>query len=336
MIKFVLAMAIPVEDFSVEIFKNDSDQRKEEREHQKEIEARKNGRTFHASESPASEDMKSRVLRAREKIKKAVFEKKPELVSVTVLLLMLDIWKDGFVTNRTKSNHKGVTIMTMTVSPPKAKINGLNNTFIVAFSTKHNNAGWAAVEERLFREIAEGSDPANPMMVYSGALQKMVVTHCDVFAMMEDKVERADATSTLGCTSPVHQRFGVNHLVVLPKVKKDVATAHFIKEQSGNADDDTRWGWIFDLVSDTPTSGGTLPSCYACRRANLLHIGLKSTNKAADECLRIAKGHGHHFCGCADWTLGEDDEANKLTMFDLLKNYPTKMSADCPVPVPKD
>ena len=47
------------------------------------------------------------------------------------------------------------------------------------------------------------------MKVYNGELQKMVYIHCDVVAMMNDKVEKADATHTLAATSTIHRRFGI-------------------------------------------------------------------------------------------------------------------------------
>jgi hypothetical protein len=120
-----------------------------------------------------------------------------------MIIVPLTDWLDGFGSNRTKQNRKPIRLWTWNASPPRETVNTVSNTFPIAIGMK-KNSNWNQVEQQFRKDQADGE----PLLLYHGGLKKIVPVYVKRIASLQDKVERADVTSMLSCTSDYHRCFG--------------------------------------------------------------------------------------------------------------------------------
>ena len=262
---------------------------------------------------------------ALRRLKTGVKQNKNSSDPVSLIVWCVD-WRDGFGANRAKSMRKPLVAWTWTVSPPKEKINAVDNTFAVAVGLK-KSTGWNDVEHQFRKDVALFGSSSR-ILVYHGGLKQVVPIFVKRIASLEDKIERADVTNTMGCGSPQHRIFGVSMKFDPPSIKTAQVKQHLFLQQDapmGNAIL-TRYGWSAEVMHRTSNSA-VLPSCYSCRKRILsnLYSVFYSTGQAwdsQDEC-----------DVCANWTISD---ANRVKLrFVKPDEYPTTKKEGIPaVPAP--
>lgn len=231
-----------------------------------------------------------------------------------VVCLHLSDWKDGFDSAKVKSNRNAIDSKTFTISPPKSRINGTENTFAVALGLKKAK-GWRKVEAMFRKELDELTNAREPIMLYHGVLQKMVPCFFKEFAVLSDKQERNYLTGTLGCGSNIHRCFGVSSSVQTASCKLHELKDFLSKERLGQAQ--ATFGWTCEYL-DSRRNGADLPSCKSCR------------TQAIRKLLGLDPGRVRNCNVCANWNLLD----NSLH-FVPHKDYPTSAAEGCPVPAPE-
>mgnify|MGYP000464494245 CR=1 FL=1 len=262
------------------------------------------------------------------------------------------LWRDGFGTNRTKNNRKTSMAWTFSISPGKAAVNSVSNTFPMALGLKKNNA-WPKVEHKVRMDTSILGDPLTPLEVYHGGLKKMVRVFAVIINGSYDKPERADITGTLGFGSNSHRSFGRLVQISTPpcdskKVAVFLAAANPHKTES--ITNRLEWGWsdqMLDLRGGNVKNGAVLPACRFCRAKNL-HALLGAFPKAKNNYVHtvddksevqlpdiahdeLVENYGD--CPtCANWIL-DATTASKLP-FKAPQDYPTTCDPNCPVEPP--
>lgn len=233
-------------------------------------------------------------------------------------------WRDGFGPNRTKGNRNSVVAWTITISPPKNKVNATTNTFLVALGSKKNSA-WPKVEHRFRMDLAKLQDLCNPLKVYHGTLQKVIPVCSRRFASLEDKVERPDVTATIACASDYHRCFGTSVRIATPKCDNvRMNRKQFQYEKAGGRTPHP--GWSDEFAVRGNTNGSKLPSCLPCRRRIWKQLFRQQPTPHQDNA---------NCSECTNWEVcGET--ASHLLKHDPPKDYPKQLSNnDCPLPVPE-
>ena len=231
-------------------------------------------------------------------------------------------WKDGFGPNRTKNNRGSVDVKTLTISPPKALINGTENTFAVALGLKKAK-GWAKVEHLFLKDLQELTSTTEPQLFYHGTLQKIIPVFCKRFASIADKMERPIVSGTIGFSSDAHRCFGIAGKIQTPRCKVEEVKAYFANQRLGLQSGG--WGWSDQFISrDGEPNGAKFAACRHCRRRGLLKLGL--TFQVADD--------SDDGCGlCTYWDLLKRDNNMSLD-FKQHKDWPTRITEGSPVPPP--
>jgi len=243
------------------------------------------------------------------------------------LLLWAVDWRDGFGSNRTKQNRKSTNAWTFSLSTPSDKVNSLSNTLPIALGLK-KNPFWPEVEHRFRKDMAHLDGGLKPIMVYHGGIRKCVPIFVRRLACLTDKVERADYTSTLSCTSPFHRFFGRIIKFDPPKMNVD-AIGQYIENQKSGQHDLTlkQFGWSCDYV-DRTTNGGSFPSCYRCRKKNVDRI-----REFEPQYIYDGMQQDEEECSlCGNWALNSTNK--KKLSFQAPKNYPTMALPNSPVRPP--
>lgn len=233
-------------------------------------------------------------------------------------------WRDGFNTNRAKSMRKSLVAWTWTFSPPKEKINGLDNTFAMAIGMKKNNS-WKTVEHLYRRDLLCLSDPENPFFVYHGGLRKIIPVYVKRIASLEDKVERADISGTMACTSNYHRIFGLSlRCWPAPTVRVDDVSDFLFEQSAAEAGSPILkiWGWCSQMLEST-TNSVRLASCMACRKSNLEDLRGGMSHPSCCQCSI-----------CAHWTVSESTK--EILRFPSSNDYPTWQRENCPVQAPPE
>ena len=247
-----------------------------------------------------------------------------------VLLVAAFDWRDGFGANRTKQNRKSVDVWSLTLAPPRNKINTANNTFAVAVGRK-SSSSWKKVEHKYRMDMMEISDPKKPVLVYHGKLKKIFPVTVKILASLEDKPERADVTDTLGHSSDYCRRFRVACYFKPLECKPE--TNSFVEQRAlGLQDANLGFGWSSNFVQpdDKGTNTERLPACYRCRgnRIKLLK-SLTMGNKNSD----VVSGYGAPSgCPeCADWDMDTPTNREMLS-FPAPPGYPMRCAPGGPDP----
>ena len=235
-----------------------------------------------------------------------------------IICMSLSDWCDGFDSAKVKSNRNPIVCKTFTVSPPKRHVNGTEVTFVVALGLKKAK-GWLDIEEQFRKDVEELTRSEEPILFYHGGLQKMVPCCFKRFAVLSDKQERNGLTGTLGCGSNLHRRFGVSGNIQTPSCK--IAELTPVLEKETHGEDKLDYGWSHEFVEEN-RNGAFLPSCYDCRRNNLIACLSRSTNETST-CER-----------CGHWDLL--GERNGRTMeFTAHKDWPISIEPGAPVAPPE-
>lgn len=137
---------------------------------------------------------------------------------------------------------------------------------------------------------------------------------------MTDKVERADYTSTLSCTSKYHRYFSKIVKFDPPCFQLEQLVDRLKEEKQGIRDSALhQFGWSTDFVHRT-ANGGRFPSCYGCRKRNVDALR-QNTTLVDNQCE----------C-CGNWTLSE--RTKERLSFLPPANYPLTQIPNCPVDPP--
>lgn len=271
----------------------------------------------HIAQSMVSQRWKQELLRASKE------HLGDEFQFDNALMLWAVDWRDGFGANRTKQNRKSTNAWTFSLSTPRNRINSLSNTLPIALGLK-KNPNWPEVEHRFLEESAKLGDGLTPIMVYQAHCKKVVPVFVKRIACLTDKVERADYTSTLSCTSKYHRCFGKLIRLDPPTFKTDEIAGHLRESQLGNKDLSLKqYGWSCDFVNRT-SNGGRFPACYDCRKKTVDWLRKPDYAKLPSDKCSV----------CANWTLSESTKA--LLAFSAPKDYPTTQRSlpNCPVQPP--
>jgi hypothetical protein len=252
----------------------------------------------------------------------------------TVLIVLPSTdWLDGFGSNRTKQNRKPIRLWTWNTSPPRDKINTVSNTFPIAIGMK-KNVNWNRVEQQFRKDLLAFQDRDEPLLLYHGVLKKLVPVYVKRVASLQDKVERADVTSTLSCTSDFHRCFGKLFQMQRPTIFKEALNQEFAKDNNDRSI--LPFGWSSTYVDCTTNNGGRLPSCTRCRRKSLFTLfrlsGIEhpfSEEQEESNIDNIAEGPCSE---CADWTI--DQTTRQMLKFKAPKKYPTFERDNCPLVAP--
>jgi hypothetical protein len=248
--------------------------------------------------------------------------------STKAILLWACDWKDGFGPSKTKNNRGSVDAMTITLAPPKHLVNGIDNTFLVAVGLKRSKKGWETVAHKYRNDMRQLSTLDQPFYVYHGTLKKMIPVFFRRYASIEDKIERPDTTSTIGCGSDVHRCYGTIGIIKTPKCDK-AGIEQFLMEESAGLKD-SHWSWCDEFIDRSEgANGANLPSCRRCRRARLVHLGVLEAPKFnADDVDKLCED-------CADWTQLDGENPQTMLQFPPPEGFPKFESENCPVDAPK-
>lgn len=257
-----------------------------------------------------------------------------------IVLAWCTEWRDGFGVNRTKNNRKSVVAWTFSVSPSKANVNSVGNTFPMALGQKKNPA-WPEVEHEVRKDTSILNDPTKPLWLYHGGVRKMVRVFVSIINSSNDKPERADITGTLGFNGNTHRCFGKLIQIVSPtcnskKVQEALNAANPCS--SNGLSNGLEFGWSDRMIDSRQDSnlvdinGAVLPSCNLCRTKNL-HALLGHFPGAARNVSQADINTNYGKCDvCADWTM-DSTTASKLP-FKAPDDYPTTCAPNCPVEPP--
>ena len=150
-------------------------------------------------------------------------------------------------------------------------------------------------------------------------------------ASLEDRPERAESCHVIAFGSPFHRCTGK-----LIRLEKPGVRAHelvqFLEDQKADQLEvgEASFGWSDEFV-DRSTNGGTLPSCWLCRRARLLQLGHSTSNRTTDIVITTVSGHRFHD-ECTDWEIS--DKTASLLKFSPPDDCPSSFDEDCPVDPP--
>jgi hypothetical protein len=183
------------------------------------------------------------------------------------------------------------------------------------------------VEYKFHEDMAVFGNGLIPFIVYHGGLKKCVPVFVRRFACLTDKVERADYTSTLNCTSNYHRLFCTLLAFEIPKDNSTNRASHanYTKFRLAGDCDTTlkQYGWSLNgnLVDHQDTTvGGLLPACYACRKNNVDWLKAPTHPRVIVRC-----------DVCANWAV--NSVTKQILKFPTHSGYPTveKCLPDCPV-----
>lgn len=272
------------------------------------------GPVFHVSQSKYAKDWHNQLQ-----------QKHP---GVKGIMLWVTDWRDGFGANRTKSNRKSTVAWTFSVATPRDRINAIDNTRAVALGLK-KNPNWPAVEFKFQEDMALFGNGLIPFQVYHGGLKKCIPVFVRRFACLTDKVERADYTSTLNCTSNYHRLFGYLLAFEKPPKNKINHASHLARHAehmgsmiAGESDSTLKqYGWSFNLVDARDTTvGGLLPACYVCRKNNVDWLKAPTHPRVIVRC---------EFC--ANWAV--TSVTKTLLKFPASEKYPPEKRClpGCPI-----
>lgn len=241
-------------------------------------------------------------------------------------------WRDGFGPSHTKQNRNSVVAWTWTISPPDKKINDTENTFPIAIGLKKNYSAFFKVERKIVDDIAKLTENKKPMLVYSGKLRKIIPIYVSHIANLTDKPERADITSTIGCTSDYHRCFG--RLVKLESPILDDKKIHQYLTLSSirHYPKTIRWlyGWSRHLLPEG-SNGTKFQSCLECRKKTCRFLLRETHDRPIG---RFTDLTSHTTClECTNWTLRK--EYNHMLRSPVPKDYPTRTADNCTLPAPE-
>ena len=106
---------------------------------------------------------------------------------------------------------------------------------------KRSKKGWETVAHKYRNDMRQLSTLDQPFYVYHGTLKKMIPVFFRRYASIEDKIERPDTTSTIGCGSDVHRCYGTIGIIKTPKCDK-AGIEQFLMEESAGLKD-SHWSW---------------------------------------------------------------------------------------------
>ena len=240
---------------------------------------------------------------------KEIQEKYPDYTDAT--LAAFSDWKDGFGANRTKQNRKSTVAWTGTFSTPRSRINSISNTRLIALGLK-KNAAWSEVEHRFEEDMRQFGNGLIPIWIFNPRLGKQVPVFVRRFACLTDKVERADYTATMACTSNYHRHFGkiiqIDNAVTpdTPAVKqflsdmKNGSANHLLKQ----------YDWSSKMLTGN-TTASLLPACSICRKNNIDWLKRKVSKRQ----------HAIESCDmCANWKVNKHTAA--MLVFPAPTDYP--------------
>ena len=308
-VRFAFAFGVTVDDFYVDFNGPNPNRNIIERDNQ----ARKTRVIFHICESRVGMDMKEKA-----------FEMSPELQHQlkSMLLCWACDWRDGFGPAHTKNNRASVLLWTFTVAPPKDKINTTDNTFPIGLGNK-KNAAFVDAEVQFFEDLKALSDPDNPLMVYSGTLQKIVPVYVKQIASLADKPERAAATYTLAYNSNYHRCFGKSVMLVPPLYDTEDVQNLVSSTPAANKMD---YGWSQQFIKRT-VNGGRLQACLSCRDRTLSALGRHVDATYYQDSTQLPGT-----CQvCCNWDI---IPGSTMLKFPVSKEYPKTVAINCPVPPP--
>lgn len=195
----------------------------------------------------------------------------PKVPHKKALLCWVNDWMDGFGANRTKQVRKSTDAQTFSLSTPKNRINSVDNAMATALGLK-KNPNWYLVAEQFREDMKQLGNGTKPFMAHHGGLKKVIPIFVRRIACLTDRVERADYTSTLSCTSKLHRCFGKIIAMDPPAFKVEEIRQFVADQRSGTSDLSLQQcGWSHQFV-ETAKNGGRLPSCFSCRKANIKAI----------------------------------------------------------------
>ena len=200
------------------------------------------------------------------KWKKEFLEKFP---TMEALLIWVSDWRDAFGSNRTKQNRKSTVAWTITFSTTRGRINSIDNTRVIALGHKKNEA-WPEVEHRFEEDMRVFENGLKVFYVYHGGIEKIIPCAVRRFVCLTDKVERAEYTSTMGCTSTYHRCFGTIIQIDEAEVPDTQAVQKIISDmKDGSANNVLRqYDWSSSMLGGD-TAGSLLPACHICRKNNV-------------------------------------------------------------------
>ena len=310
-IRYLMAFSAELDDLTVKFGANNDDDTSIHSE------SDESSGVYHIAQSEAVLEWKKEVLECQ---KDEMFLERHK---VAILAWAVD-WRDGFGSNRTKQNRKSTNAWTFSFSTPKEVVNSISNTLPIAIGLK-KNASWPTVEEQFRLDMRELSEGRRPVFVYHGGLRKTIPVFVRRIACLTDKVERADYTSTLSCTSTYHRYFSKICRFDPPTFQIDPIEDKVANDKGGINDNVLRvYGWSCNFV-DRSTNGGRFPACYSCRKRNvdlIRNIGI---------CQDAVNNHQCEVC--ANWTL--DQTTKEMLSFTVPKDYPTRTLPDCPIDPPE-
>jgi hypothetical protein len=144
---------------------------------------------------------------------------------IPTLILPVVLWSDGCEPANTKQNRGSVQVYLATVGFVEHDAHSGRTTFLLALGP--HTADTADVEELFIQELTMLSQvsPSNNLYYY-GTAKGVVRIYCEIYAILQDRIERQ-----------AHSRI-----------------------LAGNSNHTARWGWIGILGSVVDI----LPSCLAC------------------------------------------------------------------------
>lgn len=151
--------------------------------------------------------------------------------------------------------------------------------------------------------------------MYHGSLRKMIPVIFKRFASIEDRIERAQTTGTIGCGSDYHYTFGIAGRIVTPVCKRELMD-DYLKHERLTCNPKPCWTTKY-VDWTVKVNGLYLPSCDRCRRKRLAELGVGSS-QAVLACT-----------ACCDWER-LDRRTQHLLLCDSGENYPK--SCRCPGP----
>jgi hypothetical protein len=229
------------------------------------------------------------------------------------LLIWFCDWRDGFGANRTKQNRKSTVAWTVTFAPIRSRINTVDNTRLVALGLK-NNAHWKEVEQRFEQDVRKFGNGLEPFEVYHGQLKRVIPIFVRRFVCLTDKVERADYTSTISCTSTYHRLFGqIIQLDNAPPPDTPAVQA-YLKNMKGGLSDKRlkQYDWSSSMLKGN-SSGAVFPACSICRKNNVDWLRSKVSDRL--EMIVLCEN-------CANWKVNE--KTNSRLKFVAPKDYPSQ------------
>lgn len=302
-IRFLLAFATEVDDFVVNFSRRNS------------TTGDQDSVVYHISQS-----------REAKKWEASVLEKFQGTLSFQNGLFTWAIdWKDGFGSNRTKLQRKPTDGWTFSSGTPKDRINSIDNTIPIALGLKKNES-WHKVQHAFREDMKQLNNGMSPLMSYHGGLRKVIPVFVRRVACMTDKVECAEYTSTLSCTSQLHRCFGKIIRFDPPKFDQQMIENYLKSQKQGGFDAKLRqYGWSHGFVESTK-NGAKFAACYNCRKRNVDVLRQSSSVDPTYPLRNITCEE------CADWTL--DATTKTMLLFETPKKYPTFVLPDCPVEAP--